>query len=135
LEFEGRARIRDELSMAPLIDVVFLLLVFFLLTSTFTVPEAIDLTLPDSSTAQVSPPESLVISLLADGRIEVDGVALPLADLSAAVRQARESAPGMPVRLAADAAVEVQAMIAVMDALRTGGATDVAIATRPPAAP
>jgi len=119
--------------MAPLIDVVFLLLVFFLLTSTFTVPEAIDLTLPDSSTAEAAPPEALVVSLLEDGRIELDGTGVSLGALSAAITRARESGADGPVRLAADAGVEVQAMIEVMDALRIAGATDVSIATRPPA--
>ena len=134
MEFEGRARTRAELSMAPLIDVVFLLLIFFLLTSTFTVPEAIDLTLPDSSTAEAALPDALVVSLFEDGRIDLDGVAVSLAGLPAAIERARETGPDRPVRLAADASVAVQAMIEVMDALRIAGATDVSIATRPPAA-
>ena len=119
--------------MAPLIDVVFLLLVFFLLTSTFQTPEAIDLTLPDSSTASPTEPDALVVSLVEDGRIELDGAGVSLEDLPAALSSARRQDPARDVRLAADAAVEVRAMIAVMDAMREAGATDVAIATRPPA--
>lgn len=133
MEFEGRTRTRAELSMAPLIDVVFLLLVFFLLTSTFTVPEAIDLTLPNSSTAEEALPDALVVSLLEGGRIDLDGVAVSLGGLPAAIERARESGPDRPVRLAADGGVAVQAMIEVMDALRLAGATEVSIATRPPA--
>ncbi len=51
MEFEGRSRIHAHLDIAPLIDIVFLLLVFFMLTSTFMVPEAIELELPESSSA------------------------------------------------------------------------------------
>ena len=51
MEFEGRARIRTQLDVTPLIDVVFLLLIFFLLTSTYITRESIELNLPSSDTA------------------------------------------------------------------------------------
>ena len=97
-------------------------------------PEAIDLTLPDSSTAEAALPDALVLSLFEGGRIDLDGVAVSLAGLPDAIERARETGPDRPVRLAADEGVAVQAMIEVMDALRIAGATDVSIATHPPAA-
>ena len=50
MDFSGRQRTKQELNVAPLIDVVFLLLIFFMLASTFIKPEAIDLMLEGSST-------------------------------------------------------------------------------------
>ena len=49
MEFASYQRLKQELSVAPLIDVVFLLLIFFMLTSTFIEPEAVDLCLREGS--------------------------------------------------------------------------------------
>ena len=63
MEFEGRARIRTQLDVTPLIDVVFLLLIFFLLTSTYITRESIELSLPASDTAVTREETPLIVAL------------------------------------------------------------------------
>jgi biopolymer transport protein ExbD len=65
------------ISLTPLIDVVFILLMFFMLTSTFTTPAALDLSTPVAG-APAEPQLPQVLELTADGRLRVTGQALPL---------------------------------------------------------
>ena len=73
MEFEGRSKISLNLNLAPLIDVVLLLLIFFMLTSSYIVAEAIDLELPKSDTARPVDEADIVVTLHEDGSILVSG--------------------------------------------------------------
>ena len=65
----GRKRFAAPLDIAPLVDVIFLLLLFFMLTSRMVSEPAIMIDLPDSSTAQVQTPSEVVISISDQGEI------------------------------------------------------------------
>ena len=119
--------------MAPLIDVVFLLLIFFLLTSTFNAPQALDITLPEAGESRPAVTETLTVSINDTGAIEVDGVATSIDRLGDIVGELLAASDGRPVLLAADARVEVQKLVRVMETLRAAGAADLALATRQPA--
>jgi len=129
--FEGRSRIRAQLDMAPLIDVVFLLLVFFMLTSTFFVPEAIDLALPESTSAETADPPPITLTLDHTGALMLDGKALGLEDLRAALVPRFEGDAGRAVALKSDARTAVQQLIAVMDEVRAAGGSNIALFTTP----
>ncbi|NOY72491.1 MAG: biopolymer transporter ExbD, partial [Gammaproteobacteria bacterium] len=86
MEFEGRARIHSHLDIAPLIDIVFLLLVFFMLTSTFLVPEAIELELPESSSAAVTEITPITVALNASGELTLNGKPIQLEALRLAIK-------------------------------------------------
>lgn len=131
MQFEKRARVRVQLDMAPLIDVVFLLLIFFLLTSTYLVNESVDLVLPTSSTATPAPQLPIVVTLARDGAVGVGDEKLPLAAVAARVRELLAGDGRRAVRLKADAEVSVQRMLAVVDAVRAAGARELSLATRP----
>ncbi len=129
MEFEGRARIHSHLDIAPLIDIVFLLLVFFMLTSTFMVPEAIDLELPESKSAQVSDITPIVVSLNEVGQLALNGERIELEQLRAAVEPLIKQNADAPITLKSDASTRVQQLLHVMDEIRAAGGTDVALAT------
>ncbi|MFQ5589407.1 MAG: ExbD/TolR family protein [Nitrospiria bacterium] len=133
--FEGRSRIRAQLDMAPLIDVVFLLLVFFMLTSTFLVPEAIDLTLPESKSAQQTdlPPITLTVDQM--GNLTLNGDAIQLSAVRAALVPLLEADGGRAVAVKSDARTAVQQLIMVMDEVRAAGGSNIALFTTTPAAP
>ncbi|MEX0386221.1 ExbD/TolR family protein [Spiribacter onubensis] len=66
-----------DINLTPLIDVVFLMLVFFVVSTTFTEDRALEVTLPAAdSTAEIERPR-VVASMTADGRIRINGVAVP----------------------------------------------------------
>ncbi len=129
MEFEGRARIHSHLDIAPLIDIVFLLLVFFMLTSTFMVPEAIELELPESNSAQVSDITPIVVSLNPAGQLALNGERIELKQLREAIEPLIKQNADVPITLKSDASTQVQQLLQVMDEIRAAGGTDVAIAT------
>lgn len=131
MEFEGRARIDSKLEMTPLIDVVFLLLVFFMLTTTFLRPEALDLSLPEAATATASEEQTIVVAIEESGRIVVNGRDAMLDDVSSTVRNLLDAGASKTITLKADENIAVKQMVEVMDALRTAGGTDIDLATRP----
>ncbi len=131
MEFEGRSRIRAHLDIAPLIDIVFLLLVFFMLTSTFLIPEAIELELPESGSAASAPVSSITVAIDARGEISLNGEPLPLEALRGALEPLIEAAPESPVILKGDARARLQPLLKVMDEIRAAGGEAVALATRP----
>lgn len=131
MEFEGRARLREQLNLTPLIDCVFLLLLFFMVTSSFRQEEAVTLDLPDSSTATATEAATIEVSLAADGRVFLDGESILVEAVGAAVagRLARDA--GLTVAVRSDAGAEVQPLLSLLDEIRGVGATRVAIVTEP----
>ncbi|MFQ5477681.1 MAG: ExbD/TolR family protein [Candidatus Binatia bacterium] len=134
MEFEGRSRLRPELSLAPLIDVVFLLLVFFMLTSTFLVPEAIEVSLPSSERAVARASSELTITIRANGGLLVNGERVRSTELYAKLedemRNRGDGAKEATVR--ADAEVSVQRLLFVLDGVQAAGGRSLYVATRRP---
>lgn len=129
MDFEGRARIHSHLDIAPLIDIVFLLLVFFMLTSTFLVPEAIELELPESSSASVAETTPITVSLDRTGELTLNGERIELQRLRTAIEPLLEQDAASAITLKSDAQTEVQRLLNVMDEIRAAGGSNIAIAT------
>ena len=125
------------LDLTPLIDVVFLLLIFFMVTTTF-VPDAtgLQVDLPRSSSQEVIPEgEDLTLELGSDGTVSIEGRSLSSTELSAELRKAAAKDPGTLVILEADAELSHGRVVEVMDLARELGLTSFAIATEGEAAP
>ena len=131
MDFEGRARIHSHLDIAPLIDIVFLLLVFFMLTSTFLVPEAVELQLPESATAEVTDTPAVTVTLDAQGGITLNGEPVTLDGLRPALTPLLADQAATPVTLKSDARARVQLLLEVMDEIRAAGGRNIDLATSP----
>ena len=125
-----------DLNITPLIDVVFLLLIFFMVTTTFERESEISITLPEASRDQIDTQDDLIeISIDKQGRVFVNGQALVNAQLST-IRDALDEAVAAgnqnrpPVIINADAETNHQSVIKVMDAARQIGLRKVTFATR-----
>lgn len=129
MEFEGRARIHSHLDIAPLIDIVFLLLVFFMLTSTFLVPEAIELELPESASATATDITPITVALNASGELALNGNAISLDQLRQAIKPLIADNTDVAITLKSDARTEVQQLLKVMDEIRAAGGSNLALAT------
>ncbi len=127
MQFDGRARVSSRIDMAPLVDVVFLLLIFFLLTSSFVTPRAIGLDLPGSSTARAVAESPITVSLLADGSVRVGGIAVSAGGLSSAIAARITESSSKEVAVQADEHVDVAQLLSVLDAVREGGGESVAL--------
>jgi biopolymer transport protein ExbD/biopolymer transport protein TolR len=129
MEFEGRSRITQQLSMAPLMDVMLLLLVFFMLTSTFLAADVIDLELPRSSSSRPVNDLDIVVLLSADGRLAVNGEFIEMDELQARLRELLVEPVQQLVTLKTDSEESVQDMLSVMDIIREAGGQKVFLAT------
>ena len=129
MDFSGRPRTKQELNVAPLIDVVFLLLIFFMLASTFIKPEAIDLMLEGSSTGGNAAEEMLNIEVVVDGTIRLNGLRLSMPQLETELASRIQGDQTRPVTIKAAAEVPVQTLVSIMDRVRAAGTNNLRLAT------
>ena len=118
----GAAREEVFLNLTSLIDVIFVLLLFFVVTTTFSRPSQLKIDLPEASSgqaAQQSELKQLEVLVSADGQYEVNGQLLLNSDLEslmAALQRESEGDSSLPLTLSADAKAPHQAFITAMDA-------------------
>ena len=122
MEFTRPRRRHRGLDLTPLIDVVFLLIVFLILTASFQEP-SLTLDLPSGSTAENSDRESvLLVELDAQGHLAVDGDSVATDSFQKALEAALGSAEQRVVRLLADRRVEYGELLPVIERIRASGA-------------
>ncbi|TXK65619.1 ExbD/TolR family protein [Alkalisalibacterium limincola] len=135
----GRLRDEPEISLTSLIDVVFTLIIFFVITTTFDERAAIELNLPESSAATaLEPDETLVVAVDGEGRFFVGDQEVLRRDvesLRAAIARVAGEDRTRPVTLRADARAQHQSVVTAMDALGQLGFTRISIATQAGEAP
>jgi biopolymer transport protein ExbD len=121
-------------NMTPMIDVVFNLLIFFLLTLAFTRPIfEVDLPGAAHSHLEKAPRHPLIVSLRRQGELIVDEVSVPLEHLQEHIAQALTQDPQRPVVLQADKQSPFALFISVIDATKGAGADQLVIETTRPA--
>ncbi len=121
-----KSKRRVSLDISPLLDVVFLLLIFFLVTTTFVSDAGMDLELPESTTAVPSEMAPTVVSVSEDGGIRFDGNSVSVEELQAAIAAlADEERQRVTVR--ADSRVDYGVIIRIIDALRNAGVNGVSL--------
>jgi biopolymer transport protein ExbD len=111
---------RDE-SVIPLISIVFLLLIFFMLTGKLTSPDLFEITPPTSTGVDIPASSALLLLMSADGRLAVDDRALADDELRQLIAARLAAEKDLQVNLNADARVQAHRLIAVMEILRETG--------------
>lgn len=120
---------RASMDISPLLDVAFLLLIFFAVTTTFLEDSGLDLELPESTTASPTEQAPAVVTVSADGGITFRGESLSVQELESIVRDL--SAEELRrITLRADSRVDFGAVVAVFDALRRAGARGLSLPMR-----
>ena len=82
---DDQSRRRVSLDISPLLDVVFLLLIFFLVTTTFMPDASMELELPESTTATQSEVVPTMVTVGEDGGVQIDGDSVSIQELERAV--------------------------------------------------
>lgn len=119
-----------SVDLAPLIDMVFILLIFFLVTTTFVTDVGIEVERPRATTGRSLDPRSLRVSVTESGSIFAAGEALALESLPARVRRHVREEGNATVVVVPDAKTRSDMLVRVLDAARLGGARELAVATR-----
>ena len=117
-----------DINMGPLIDMVFLLLIFFVVTTSFVKETGIDVQRPIASTAEVKEKGNILIGVTADGRIFMDRKEIDIRSVRAYVERFMAESPEGGIVVVADKMSQTGLVIRVMDQCRLAGAANVSIA-------
>ena len=127
---------KPEIQMSPLIDVIFLLLLFYAVTTTFVSDERLKLKLPEAKTAEDAgvsrderPPE---VKVAADGTIWIDDRLVPESELENRIRQLVERAPDDGIILKGDKGADYGVVVHVLDVARSVGAKGIQMSAERP---
>ncbi|NIQ40183.1 MAG: biopolymer transporter ExbD [Proteobacteria bacterium] len=122
---------RARIEIIPLIDCMFLLLVFFIYSMlSMTVHRGIQVNLPSSETGRIDRQDYLSISITGDEKIFLNKREIPLPNLLDQLKREKEDHPEHLVFINADQSVRYQMIIEVLDRVRAAGLTRVSLATR-----
>ena len=136
LQLKRQHRESVEINLAPLLDVVFLLLIFFMVSTTFTKESHMTIDLPESSAkASSAAPTAIEIVISQAGTYSVNGQGLVNHQLDTLKRALQKSLNGQtkaPVIITADAKTPHEAVVRAMDAAGQLGLVNLSITTRNP---
>jgi len=117
-----------EINLTPLIDIVFLLLIFFMVSTTFIYSDSIKVNLPSAKGEQVQEKKDIRVSLNKKGMIFVNGKVIDDDKLLATLKNKKKEMPDVTVIIEADRGVTHGKVVFVMDASRKAGYEKFAIA-------
>lgn len=124
-----RAKNRDaEINISPLIDLVFLLLIFFMVTTSFVKETGVDVSRPTASTATVSESGNILIAVTSKGEIFFDRKKTDIRSIRSHVTRSLAENPGAQVIIVADKESHTGKIIRVMDECKLSGAERISIA-------
>jgi biopolymer transport protein ExbD len=135
MKFAPRTPEEPEINLISLVDVVFMLLIFFMVTTTFVRNSALKISLPQaeqSATQQI--PQIIEVAVDADGRYFINGRALrdrSAITLERGLRQVYSENEDRPLVIRADARASHQSVVTVMDVAARNGFSQLSIATVP----
>jgi biopolymer transport protein ExbD len=118
-----------DIDLSPMIDCIFLLLIFFIVTTVFVEERGLPVTKPDA-TASLSTDENetIVLEVTAEGKVLLDGKEVSLADVTSRAKASAGDA-GTPVVIRAHERAQHGVFVAVWDAARKGGADKLSFTT------
>ena len=134
MNFRPRAKDEPEINLIPFIDVLLVILIFLMLSTTYSKYTEMQLRLPVADTdAQREYPKELMVGVSADGNYSVDKTPVEgrnLEAISAAIAAAAKGGSDTVVIISADANAKHQSVISVMEAARRAGLNQITFATQ-----
>lgn len=134
MKFYAKQRRKPSIVIVSLIDILAILLIFFIVTTTFrTEQPEIHINLPESATAEERPgkTEPVRLSITAEEELYLDQDPITVEELTAAVRRILEESPERPLALQADHQVSFGLLVRVLDALKEAGVRNLPAFTQP----
>ena len=122
--------VQDQIDLSPLIDMVFILLIFFMVTTTFVKDMQVDLERPGASSAQMSSEKSLRVTIDQDKKIYFNSSEVELWAVQGLVRDALKSKSSKDILVIADLNVSTKDLVDLIDELKLAGAGSVGVATQ-----
>ncbi|MFC3686065.1 ExbD/TolR family protein [Hydrogenophaga luteola] len=134
MNFRPGTRDEPEINLIPFIDILLVVLIFLMLTTTYSKYTQLQVNLPVAdSEAQRSAPKEVIVSVSSDGRYAINQALLDgssVESLTRALEEATQDTRDMVIIISADAAATHQSVINVMDAARRAGLVQITFATQ-----
>ncbi len=131
MQFRRPARHAVAINIAPLVDVVFLLVIFFSVTTSFLETSGLELDLPESTSTTRQSPEQIVVHLAMTGALSFQGEEVTADELATRLSDELATRESKLVVLRADSGIRHGTVVRLMDLIRKAGATTLTIAARP----
>jgi biopolymer transport protein ExbD len=119
-----------EINLTPMLDVVFIMLIFFIVTAVFVREPGIDVDRPQAVTI-AQQDAAMFVAISAQNEIWIDGDEVELAGVRIAIERLMQSNPESGLIIQSDSAARNQYLIAVMDAAKAAGVSDIILAAGP----
>lgn len=130
MQFEGSRRSSHVPNLTPLIDIVFLLLIFFMLTSHFVREDTLNIQLPETESGQqLDEKKSIEVVINADEQWLYQGQVIDAENLKKSLRDDLSKIEGKRVRIRGDKVSDLGSAVSLLDLVREAGATGVDIVT------
>lgn len=117
------------IDMTPMLDIVFIMLIFFIVTTSFVKESGIEINRPSAQTGETKEHGNIIISIRANGEIWIDKRAVDARAVRANVARLHAENPLGSVVIAADREARTHVLVTVMDQVRLAGITNASIAT------
>ncbi len=121
-------RRKVDVDMAPLIDMVFILLIFFVVTSTFTRETGVEVTKPQAQSASTLEKENILIAITREGTIHINERQVDIAGMKDIISQIIQRNPDREAVIIADRGSQTGSLVQVIDACNLAGVKKVSIA-------
>jgi biopolymer transport protein ExbD len=127
---KNRISKEDEaaIDLTPMLDVVFIMLIFFIVTTSFVKEAGVDINRPTASTATQKESASIFIAITEAGEVWLDKRKVDVRSVRANIERMRAEAPEGSVVIQADKSSKTGILVQVMDQVRLGGVTNISIA-------
>ena len=119
-----------NINMGPLVDMVFLLLIFFVVTTSFVKETGIDVHRSTAATAEMNERGNIMLSISADGQVYMEGKRRDVRSVRAFIERALAEDPDSGVVIVADKDSNTGIVVQAMDQCRLGGAMNVSLAAK-----
>lgn len=129
MRFRPRKQNIDNIDVSPLIDMVFILLIFFMVTTTFVKDMKLDLNRPSAASATKASSKVIRVYIDNTNEIYIDNQSVKLWAVQSKLRDLLRTSDNKSILVISDISIAVERLIDVVDECRMSGATDVAVST------
>jgi len=130
MKVEEEGKVYDDINITPMLDVAYVLLLIFIIMTTATV-QGITVNLPKASaTPALAKPKTKAISITPDGTVYLDTYPVTIQELETRLGQYKAATPDLPVVLKADASIQYEKVIEVLDVVTRLGISQLGLVTQ-----
>ena len=127
----GGGGAEDDVNLTPMLDVVFILLIFFIVTEQFIKEPGVDIVRPDVDNKATAKPLAILVAIDAESRVFIDKKEVAADEVAFTIKQMREDNPRGKIVVQADVASEAEVLVDLMETInKLDGATVIDVSAK-----